>query len=424
MQGTQAAYLKRSIWVYLFLLIFEGALRKWVFPGLSQPLLIVRDPLAAWLIFESLRLKVWSPNVFVILGIGLTLISFCLTLLFGHGNLPVALYGSRMMLLHFPLIFIIGRVLNKEDVLQFGKAMLWCCIGMTLLVAVQFYSPQSAWINRGVAGELGSGFSGAMGYYRVPGTFSFTNGLSAFYGLCIPFIAFFWVSRDSGISKILLYFATVAYLAAIPLSISRTVVFQTVLTGIFIVVISAGQPKVIIRLFATLGLGFFLFIFLTNFSFFETSTKALSLRFEQAGHSEGGLEGTLVDRFLGGLVGAVSNVEASWIGKGLGMGTNVGSTLMTGKRTFLVSEGEWGRLIGERGFILGLFLIAIRLGLGIKMYLKSWRIANAGNILPWLLLSFALIPVVMGQWAQTTSLGFAVFSGGLVFAAMRSEKCE
>ena len=37
--------IKRLIWLYLFLLIGEGILRKWVLPGLSEPLLIIRDPL-------------------------------------------------------------------------------------------------------------------------------------------------------------------------------------------------------------------------------------------------------------------------------------------------------------------------------------------------------------------------------------------
>ncbi len=35
--------LKKGIWLYFFLLLFEGALRKWVLPSLSAPLLIVRD---------------------------------------------------------------------------------------------------------------------------------------------------------------------------------------------------------------------------------------------------------------------------------------------------------------------------------------------------------------------------------------------
>src|SRR5438045_3843494 len=36
--------IKSLIWIYFALLLFEGALRKWVIPGLATPLLVVRDP--------------------------------------------------------------------------------------------------------------------------------------------------------------------------------------------------------------------------------------------------------------------------------------------------------------------------------------------------------------------------------------------
>ena len=39
-------YLKIGIWIYFYLLIFEGALRKWFLPSLATPLLVVRDPVA------------------------------------------------------------------------------------------------------------------------------------------------------------------------------------------------------------------------------------------------------------------------------------------------------------------------------------------------------------------------------------------
>ena len=42
--------LKKLFWLYFLLLIFEGALRKWIVPQLSAPLLLVRDPVALWII--------------------------------------------------------------------------------------------------------------------------------------------------------------------------------------------------------------------------------------------------------------------------------------------------------------------------------------------------------------------------------------
>ena len=38
--------LRQLLWLYFWLLIFEGALRRWLLPGLATPLLLVRDPIA------------------------------------------------------------------------------------------------------------------------------------------------------------------------------------------------------------------------------------------------------------------------------------------------------------------------------------------------------------------------------------------
>ncbi|MEJ7769742.1 MAG: hypothetical protein WKF89_18125, partial [Chitinophagaceae bacterium] len=56
--------LRYGIWLYILLLIFEGALRKWILPGLSTPLLIIRDPLAIWLLVTAVRQGVLKANVF------------------------------------------------------------------------------------------------------------------------------------------------------------------------------------------------------------------------------------------------------------------------------------------------------------------------------------------------------------------------
>ena len=155
--------IKKGIWLYFLLLFFEGALRKWILPQLATPLLIVRDPIAIWLLVQCLQYNIWKPNGFVITAWLVTILSFAFTFIVGHGNLFVAIYGMRIMLLHFPLIFIIGRILTYEDLEKMGKVLLWITIGMTILVALQFYTPQSSFVNRGIAGEEGSGFSGAAG---------------------------------------------------------------------------------------------------------------------------------------------------------------------------------------------------------------------------------------------------------------------
>ena len=104
------------------------------------------------------------------------------------------------------------------------------------------------------------------------------------------------------------------------------------------------------------------------------------------------------------------------------MGTNAGAMMLSGNIDFLISEGEWGRLIGEMGLLLGLGAILVRVTLGLQLFVKSIRAIGSNNSLPWMLLSFAFLSILQGQWAQPTSLGFAILSGGLVLASLKVRK--
>lgn len=417
--------LKKGIWLYFFLLIFEGALRKWVLPELSSPLLLIRDPLALWMLFTAVQYQIWKPNLYVILMAGVTILGLCLALILGHGNLAVALYGLRITLLHFPLIFLIGCIFTRMDVLRMGKIMLWLTIGMTVLVALQFYSPQSSWVNRGIGGDVeGSGFWGAEGFYRVPGTFSFTTGMAYFYGMSAAFVLYFWVANNKGyISKFLLLASTLALLAAIPLSISRTILFECALSMLFMLIILKRKPKAIKPVIGAVVAGISLLFLLSNFSFFQTANSAFNHRFTTANRIEGGMvEGVIIDRFLGGMYDAVIDENFSFWGQGLGMGSSVGASILAGNRSvYLIAEQEWGRVMGEMGFIMGIMMILIRVGLVVELLKKAWNAIYNENVLPWMLMSFGLLTILQGQWAQTTNLGFAVIIGGLVIASLKQE---
>jgi len=410
------------VWAYFLLLIFEGALRKWVLPGLSQPLLIVRDPVALVLIFQSIRLGIWRPNTMVIFMWLLTTLAFISALIFGHNNILVALYGFRITAFHFPLIFIIGILLDKQDVLRIGKVTLWITIIMTILVGLQFYSPQSAWINRGVGGDTQSGFSAAGDYFRVPGTFSFTNGLSLFYGFAAAYVFYFIINRkEIVIPQYLLWGSTVALIAAIPLTVSRTVLFEVVVSAGAMIIVSGTSARQLIRLFGGAIVLTILVFILSTFSFFNTATDVFNQRVENAEQSEGDLNNVFLDRFLGGMYSALASDKNTFFGFGLGMGTNAGARLMTGSTGFLISEGEWGRLVGEMGFLMGVSLILIRFSLALGMVKNSWQSSRYKNTLPWMLLSFAFLNILQGQWAQPTALGFSILTGGLILAAYKTE---
>jgi hypothetical protein len=414
------ADLKRGVWLYILLLIFEGALRKWILPGFSNPLLLVRDPIAIWVVFKVWRYGLLPANTYLIGILLIGILSIFAAVLVGHGNLLVALYGARVYLIHVPMVFAMGAVFDRSDVIKVGKVLIWISIPMVLLIVLQYYSPQSAWVNRGIGGDLkGAGFDGAGGYFRPPGTFSFTNGNTLFFGLVAPFLFFFWLNYKL-ISRFLLIIGSISLIMAIPISISRTLFFSVVVSLIFLLVGILKNPKHLAKIIGFSIPLLLVFFFISQTAYFETSTGAFSKRLTGATESEGGLKGSLGDRYLGGMVRALTSSEdIPFFGYGIGRGTSVGGLLISGKAGNTIAEDEWGRVIGELGPLLGIASIILRLGLCIKLFVASYRRLSFNDSLPWLLVSFALLNVPQGQWAQPTALGFGIVIGGLTLASLR-----
>src|SRR5713226_3418491 len=55
-------YVRRLIWLYFWLLLIEGALRKWVLPTYSNPLLLIRDPVVIAIYLLAIPAKVFPRN--------------------------------------------------------------------------------------------------------------------------------------------------------------------------------------------------------------------------------------------------------------------------------------------------------------------------------------------------------------------------
>jgi hypothetical protein len=419
MNNANLQSLKKGIWLYFILLIIEGGLRRWFLPSLAAPLLIIRDPLAVFLLFNAIRFNVFPKDKLIPVMFSIGVISIFTALFFGHGNLIVAFFGARILLIQFPMLFLIGRIFDRSDVIQMGKVILWISIPMAILITMQFYSPQTAWVNKGVGDSLeGAGFSGAGGYFRPP--VSFITGLSSFFGLVACFVFYFWL-KPQYVNKTVLIAATFALIVAIPTSISRTLFFEVVISLLFFLWAKSSQPGFIKRM-TQLLVGFVvLFIILSNINSLNTQMDAFTSRFTNANETEGGLEGVLIDRFLGGLVGAFKDIDDNYaiFGQGIGMGTNVGAQLLSGKTDFLISEAEWGRIIGESGILFGLLIIVIRIIMTFNIARKCYTRFRLGDALPWMLLSFGFLMLLQSQWAQPTNLGFYVLIGGLILASLR-----
>lgn len=409
------------LWAYFWLLIFEGALRKWIFPGLSNPLLVIRDPVCIVAIALGWRFLRQSPWWGWVVGIwSIAAVAVVLAVFAGHGDLFTALYGTRILILHFPLIFLFPLVFNRDDVWSFAKALLVVCIPMTVLIALQYSLPQSHFLNMAPGGDEGGGFSGALGKFRPPGTFSFTNGVSSFYPLAAAAFSA-WITAIPSKPAGWIWASAAALIIALPISISRAIFFYYMLVVGFTLTAAVLSGRAIQNFLFGCVIVITLFLGVSQLAIFNDAKEAFNARWQMATEAEGGedgVAGVLANRVGGSfLLGLGMLPEVPLPGAGIGLGTNVGAKLATGERAFLVAEGAWGATIGELGPVLGVVLLLMRLALACTMAIAAVSQALKKNTLPLILCSSALPDMILGGTAQPTSLGFLVVGAGLVLAA-------
>jgi hypothetical protein len=415
---AQTRIIRRLIWLYVILWLIEGGLRRWVLPGLQSPLLLVRDPVVIAIYGLALSKGLFPSNGFIYSAAALAFLTFCNALLLGHGNPWVALYGVRCDFLHLPLIFIIGQVFRERDILAFAKAAVWLAMPYTALLVAQFYEPQTAWINRGVGGDMdGAGFSGALDRFRPPGTFSFISGPSELYPLLTA--CWFVILIVKPLPMWLMMGSGLAILTAIPVSISRSLFLSVVLVSM------AGISTMIMGKRLSMGMAVkFALISLvislagTQLPAFKDGMEAFSARWQDSTMNEGGFEVSIVDRVVQDLIGSFDEVSGS--GLGTGFSTNVGQKMLTQHVGFGASESEWGRLLFDNGVVLGGLMIIYRVALASFIVLVSVRAWRGGSLLSLIFASSAFMLLLNGQWGQATTLGSSVICGGVTLSAGNS----
>ena len=412
------------LWSYFWLIIFEGALRKWIAPDLSDQFLLVRDPICIAAIVLGWPYLVHGINqIFVVTLYAIAGFALVFAMLFGHKDWFTALFGARILLLHFPLIFLFGSVFNTDDAWKFAKALLILSIPMTILIGFQFLLPQEHVVNIAPGGQGSAGFAGALDKFRPPGTFSFINGLSNYYGITVAVFAAWVTGGPKPIPK-WIWVSAVALIFALPLSISRTILFSyaAVLCSTLLACIIA--KKLFKNFLASIFFILLISIFLFNFSLFNEAREVFSYRWTDAMEEEGGNKGVIgvLDlRLLGVFRDGIHIAKNSPLfGRGIGLGTNVGAMRISGAVDFLFAESEWGIVMGELGIFFGTLYISFRVVLAYFLLLYSLKNAINGNTLPLILSAFVLPGLLIGQTSQPTSLGFIIFSAGLMYASCNS----
>lgn len=418
MNAADLRTLKKLIWLYFWLLIFEGVFRKWITPGLSAPLLVVRAPVAMLIYAYALSTGRFPWNGWVVSLSVMSFVFVAIGLVVGPQNPLVAIYGWQCNFLHFPLMFVMARILTFEDVIKFGKWILIICIPMALLVILQFKSSPGSFINRG-AGEGALQITVEAGRIRPAGTFSYNLGVTYLYALVTGFSLYRLLIPSRPYPLWLAIGAGFALLGAAATSGSRTFLASIAIVVCMLVIVMTVRPEMAAGIVRILAVGTLAIVILGASTLLQEGVTVMTGRIQRAGKNEGGAVG-FAQRFGKGLADPfVKMFDVPLLGHGLGVGTTGGAVLLRGKRMFVLEESEWPRIVAESGPILGTAFIVWRFALVAWLGIASFHQARRGNVLPILLYAGCAVVILQGQLGQPTVRGFAAFGGGLVLAAMQ-----
>lgn len=416
------------IWLYLVLLVFEGALRKWLLPGLSDPLLVIRDPVVLAIYFFAIRAHVFPRNAFVVLLGIIGGLSIIVSILLLYPYIPiksvllVTLYGFRCDFLHLPLMFVMAAALDLEDVKKIGFWTLLLMIPLAVLMVMQFRASPDSFINKTVGLGEGLQLGTAGGKIRPPATFSFISGPIFYLSVATAFVIYGALSV--GVYKgWLLLASSAALLISVLVSGSRACVLAVGLVLMAILVIFLVRPsavnKIVGTVLALVIIAFFFGLIASRFPVFREGFDVLSERFTTSAEiAETSVVGGLLER-----VGQEFTEPFEYINKiplsgyGLGLGTAGGARFLVGQGGLLLSENEWLRIIAESGPLLGLAFIILRIALTGKLLMVSLRALKSGQVLSILLFATVFLGMLNGQLGQPTTLGFTVVLAGLCLAA-------
>ncbi|MEO7931729.1 MAG: hypothetical protein ABIT76_01080 [Chthoniobacterales bacterium] len=408
-------WLRLAIYAYFLLWIFEGTLRKWILPGLSGPLLIIRDPVLVFIYFEAMRQKVFKLNGFLTFLLVLSTLSVIVSLgLFKAPPLYVIGFGIHSNFLHLPLIFLLPQVMTYAEIKKIGQIVLWLAPPMALLVALQFMSPSGARVNVGAGGE-GKMLETAFDRIRPSGMFSFTNGLASYTAMLAAFL-FHHLLEKNIFARLSFLLAAPSLLILVVMSGSRTVFALVGLQVLTVFVIWMVKPRFLQSSLKLVAISVAVIFLIGSVGALKIGMDVIITRFT----SSGGVKEGFVDRFLGEFkkpIDAASRADAA--GVGIGMGTNAASSMMYKMLRFNLGESEMDRIVMEMGPYLGLPYLLWRfaaLGFIARMAWLALRMTN--NTLPLLLTTACANDLVMGQFGQSTVLGYAVMAAGFALASV------
>jgi hypothetical protein len=388
------AHLFTAAWVCVLL---QGALRKWVFPGVTVLYLIQDLPLLLAYVFALWKGLVWSGRLAwtcIVLAIALS-IQTMLQIIFVDLKMRTAVVGLHHYIFYLPILFLAPVCFNAKHRRRFIRWNMLVIVPMALLAALQSRAPKAAWINKTSAGDE-TGFGLADDVVRATGTFNFTLTYSIWCGFAVGLVVGEWLQppeRRSFQSKIILLLCTLSAAVGTMVSGSRTAVALAGLgfVGGFASVVVTRNVKLIVRFGAILVL--LPVVVVAAYFAAPKSFNALMDRFSGEGYQEE-ISARLEHMFLGFL----TVPKYSPLGVGIGYGIPAANPAAGAASGILLSEHETIRIVQELGSFTGTGLVILRYGAGIALIFAGFKglLLRRRHSFPHAVpLAFAFMPLVM-----------------------------
>lgn len=429
--------IKRLVYLYLFFILYDGVLRKWIFVGLSTPIMMIKQVIAVLICLFGIRFfsrMTWWEKSFFVIGI----LVFMTSLLFGHHNIIVAIYGCLPFWFGLPVCYIIGKILKYDDLLKIGWIIIFSSIINSLLLIVQFNLPIDHFLNY-QTGEverelIGYSISSLQGGFRPGGLFVHDSQNSMFQMISFVFILYFFFIRTIHRHKSVIILALILDIVSLPFSVSRTNIFYHigVFMFFFLFCLPKSQMKMILK---TLPIAIIGLVFLSFLPIVSPAIDTIMARFADASVDQyagkGTIEGTLLDLYYRNVV---YNVEAiinpktfdgesiPFWGFGQGMSTQVGGRLLgiTENAGFALAEWDGLRIMCESGYFFGWAIIFIRMGYAFRYLFSIKTFKQKHNYLSLIILpAFLVTFYLLNNWGNLFLANMSFLVGGLFLASKK-----
>lgn len=192
--GAAAAWSVRrwrsAVQLAMVLLIFEGAVRKWLFPGAQDLIYFAKDVLLLGVYlgyFLDRKRRRLRPPSLPVLYMSLALAVFIGLLQVFNPNLPnllVGVFGFKAYFFYAPLLVVLPAAFADDaELYRFLRRYALIAIPVGLLATAQFFSPASSALNTYARSNQEDAYIATFGtstYVRVTATFPFITGYTAY----------------------------------------------------------------------------------------------------------------------------------------------------------------------------------------------------------------------------------------------------